>query len=150
MGRSPSSPISSTHQGSSPLHRVLEVEHLSQARRVLFLGRAVSLVSSTSRSPRRTEASLFSTVLRSGLIEASIASSQDGQLLRGANCAMTGRFNIQPSCPAWKTSVVSSCPRLERQESNASHDESSMKSSRRLSHDVQQKKVSKRIDWNVA
>lgn len=63
---------SRTHHGRSPLHLVLDVEHLSHARRVLLRGRAVSFESSPSS--RCADASRFSTTLvRSGLVTASIS-----------------------------------------------------------------------------
>lgn len=70
-----------THQGYSPSHRVLDEEHLSQARRVLFLGRACSLDSSPSAATAEKSLNdLFSaspsasasTSMRSGLVSVSI------------------------------------------------------------------------------
>lgn len=93
--------MSSTHHGSSPLHLVLDDEHLSQARRVLFLGRAVSLVSSASRSARGTDASLFSTFIRSGLIATSISVTEDcrddgSASGRSRLCGMKGWIREEP------------------------------------------------------
>lgn len=75
-----------THQGYSPSHRVLDEEHLSQARRVLFLGRACSLDSSPSAA--MAEKSLIdllspspsaspSTSMRPGLGSVSIMSAAE-------------------------------------------------------------------------
>lgn len=73
-----------THQGYSPSHRVLEEEHLSQARRVLFLGRACSLDSSPSAATAEkslkdllspSASASPSTSMRPGLVSVSIMST---------------------------------------------------------------------------